>query len=171
MTEHRYPGRSLVGDYLRGGSGLVITCAMLVMANMLSVFQYIMIGLVLLFAGFVLRTLQRHLTVYSVSDAGLRARGPLGREIAWSDLTDLRLRYFATRRDRKAGWFQLTLRSSSAKLSLDSELDDFDTVLEHAADAARRNRLALSEATTENLASTGFAVEPASRVDTPPEPA
>ena len=171
MSEHRYPGRSLVGDYLRGGIGLVITCALLAMADMLSVFQYIMIALALLFAGFVLRTLQRHLTVYSVSETGVRARGPLGREIAWSELADLRLRYFATRRDRKSGWFQLTLRGNGGRLSMDSELDGFDTVLEHAADAARRNRLALSDATTENLASTGFAVEPASRTETPAEPA
>ena len=160
MTEHRYSGKSLLGDYMRGGIGLVISSGLLVAAEMLTVFQCIVFALALLFAGFVLRTWQRQMTVYVVSDQGLRARGPLGRDIKWSDLTDLRLRYFATRRDRKSGWFQLTLRSRQGKMSLDSELDGFETVLGHAADAVRRNGLSLSEATTENLASSGFPVRP-----------
>lgn len=163
----RYPMKSLLGDYLRGGIGLAAACGLLAAATMLTAFLYIVAGAALLFAGYVLRTWVRHRTVYELSEEALRANGPFGRTIRWADLRDARLRYFAMRRDRKGGWLQLTLKTADAKLSVDSELDGFEAVLERAALAARRNRLELSEAMVENFATAGFPVRPAAAEEAP----
>ncbi len=163
----RYPMKSLLGDYLRGGVGLAAACGLLAGATMLTAFQYILIAAALLFAGYVLRTWVRHRTVYALSEEGLRADGPFGRAVRWADLRDARLRYFAIRRDRKSGWLQLTLKTADAKLSVDSELDGFDAVLERAALAVRRNGLELSDPMAENFATAGFPVRPAAGEDAP----
>ena len=66
------------------------------------------------------------------------------------------LKYFSTRRDRKAGWYQLTLSDGIVKITIDSELMGFDTVMKICSDVVIQKRLTVSETTSENFASSGF---------------
>ena len=150
-----YPLKTLAGDYLRGGFGFVVTGGLVAFASMMTWIQYLFAVAAIMFAGFLFRTWQRHRTRYMLDDTGIRADGPFGRAIRWSEIIDLRLRYFSTRRDRKSGWFQLTIHDSSGRMSVDSNLDGFDQVLQRCAKAARANRLQLRESTAENFAAAG----------------
>ena len=109
-----------------------------------------------LFAVYTVRTLLRQLTVFHSGEQGIAAHGPLASAIAWRDLADLRLRYFSTRRDRKDGWMQLTLRGGGRTMRLESPLIGFADIADRAADAARANGLNLNDATTNNLVALGI---------------
>lgn len=158
MTSYRYPMKSLIGDYIRGGGGLLITGGLLLAATMLTIFQYLFAAAAILFAGFVFRTWQRHQTVFELTDEGLAANGPFGKKLRWAEINEIRLRYFTTRRDRKEGWFQLTVLGDGGKVSIDSSLEGFEALLSRCAETIRRNQLELSDATAENFAAAGFPV-------------
>jgi len=86
----------------------------------------------------------------------ISARGLFPVRLSWSALDGVRLRYFATRRDRKNGWMELTLRGAGCKVRLDSRIDDFPAIAQRAADAARRRHLGLASATVANFAALGI---------------
>jgi|HigsolmetaAR203D_1030402.scaffolds.fasta_scaffold00246_41 hypothetical protein len=167
MSTYRYPGESLAMDYARGIAGLVLTGAPLAALDPHWAVSLLLAGACATFGVFVLRTAQRHLTVFEVGDQGIVARGPLGGAIAWPELSDLTLRYYSTRRDRGRGWMQMTLRGSGRKLTLESSLSGFDDIAERAAAAARRNGLTLRETTLSNLVALGIAETPPATDPTP----
>lgn len=160
MTTHRYDRGAIAGDFLRGGAGLVLTVGPLLFMPMVTWLAVVFAGLAALFAVYVFRTWQRGATVIEVDDTGIRSTGPLGRSIPWSALDGLELRYFATRRDKEGGWMQMRLRGGGGAIAAESTLDGFEAVAARAAEAASRNRLALSDVTLENLRALGLAAEP-----------
>lgn len=158
MSSHRYPTKVLTGDYIRGGIGFAVCASLPVAAREISVLHYIVIAGALLFGGFLFRTWQRQMTSYELSEEGIWANGPLGKAIRWSEISEIKLKYFSTRRDRKEGWFQLTVMGPPGKVSVDSDLDAFDGFLRACAPIFKANRLELSESTAENFAAAGFPV-------------
>src|SRR5262249_40883094 len=111
-----------------------------------------------LFLIFAWRTLLRQLAPLSMSDSGIASAGPFPASLAWSTLDDVRLAYFATRRDGKGGWMQLVLRGGGTRLNLDSRIEGFAAVVDRAARAAAARHLELNVATTTNLASLGIRI-------------
>lgn len=156
MTTHRYDRRAIMGDYARGGFGLVLTAGPVLFIPMVGWLTWIFGAFALLFGVYVVRSWIRAATVIEVDDGGIRAAGPFGRAIAWDALDGLELRYFATRRDKEAGWMQMRLRGGGGALSVESSLDGFETVAARSAEMASRNRVALSEVTRENLRALGL---------------
>ena len=93
----------------------------------------------------------RHGTILEVGETGLRAVGLRRVTIPWAALDRMKLAYYSTRRDRKAGWMQLQLGAGPARLTIDSRLDGFEQLVRHATIAAASRNLDLSEATAANL--------------------
>ena len=154
----RYPADALRADYLRSGAGLALTLGPFAIALPHPV---ILVPLLLgagLFGLFGLRTAARQMTRFHMDQDGLRAEGPLGGAIRWSELSEVRLRYFSTRRDRKEGWMQLSLKGGGRGLELESALDGFEAIAARVAEAAIANRLRLAEATRDNFAALGHAI-------------
>ncbi|HJP23401.1 MAG: hypothetical protein QF546_07905 [Alphaproteobacteria bacterium] len=156
MTEHRYPPRALVADYLRAGVGLVLTLAPLLFTEPIPVVSMLLGGMAILFAFFALRTALRQITHFELSASGIRAMGPRPRDIAWAQLEDFSLRYYSTRRDGEQGWLQLKLAGAGNSLKIDSALEDFDQITAQALAAAGRRGLACSPATLDNLRRLGL---------------
>lgn len=157
MSQHAYPKNAIMGDYLRGGLGFAVTAVPVILTPMLGTFQ-IIFGLVsLVFAGFLFKTWQKAQTRYEVDEEAIRATGPMtSSAIRWQDLVKMNLRYFSTQKDKSKGWMQLLLKDrAGTKITIESTLDGFDTVLEHAAKAARKNEIALDPTTIDNLAASG----------------
>lgn len=155
MSLHRYPTASLAGDYARGGIGMLLTAGPLMAVPMHPIVAWLLAGAAVLFIFFLGRTVLRHATVIEADDQGITARGPVGRTIPWPALKDVRLRYYSTRRDREQGWMQLTLRGHGRRLTVESSIEDFDTLAGQAAAMARRNGVTLSDATLNNMMALG----------------
>ncbi|GHD39336.1 hypothetical protein GCM10017083_01080 [Thalassobaculum fulvum] len=156
MTTHRYERRAIVGDFIRGGFGLLLTVGPVLLMPMVTWLAVAFSAFAALFAVYLFRTWLRSATALEVDDGGIRSTGPFGRAIRWDALDALDLRYFATRRDKEGGWMQVKLRGDGAAIAAESSLDGFETVVARAADAATRNRLALSDVTRENLKALGL---------------
>jgi hypothetical protein len=163
MSVHRYPHRSLVGDYVRAAAGLALTAGPLAVVPAGAVAGPVLGGLAVLFALFGARTALRQASRIEIDDDALALVGPWTRRIAWREVTGLRLRYFATRRDRSGGWMQLVVTSSNATLRLDSTLDGFPAIARHAARVACERGIALTPATVDNLRVFGVTLETSGR--------
>lgn len=152
----RTPPAALAGDYARAAAGLAMSGLPLLLLD-LSAWVAVPLALAaVLFAAFAARTAQRHLTRIVVDDDGVRAEGPLGGAVRWDALSGLRLRYYATRRDRTDGWLVLTLSGGGGRVRVESTLDGFDALAERAAQTARRNAVPLDRATQDNLLALGI---------------
>jgi hypothetical protein len=158
VTTHRYDRSAIVKDYWLGGSGFAITAGPLLFVPMASWVSVVFAGLALLFGTYVLRAWTRRGAAIELDDVGIRLQGLRPRAIRWDALERMDLRYFATRRDKEAGWMELKLRGAGGGMAVESSLDGFDAVVARTAEAAIRNRLDLSHTTRENLKALGLPV-------------
>jgi hypothetical protein len=150
-----YPVRALLADYARASAGLLFVGAIVFLPlhrAVALVFGAIAVPLL----GFGLRTVLRQMSPVELSETGIAITGPWPRRIVWAELTGFRLRYFAMRKDRKHGWMELTLKGVRGKLSIESQIDGFATIIERAAQAAAG--LEIDEASLVNLGAMGIAV-------------
>lgn len=160
-TRHIYPASAMVGDYLRAAAGLVPTSVLFATVPVSAVAATVLGSFAAIFAIFGLRTVLRHGTRLEMTESELRTLGAQRRTIAWNELDRMKLAYYSTRRDRRAGWMQLELGAAGARVHLDSRLAGFDRVVRRAAEAAAERGIALSDATLANLEALGVR---------PPEP-
>lgn len=152
---HRYPRRTLLADYGRGAVGAAISATFWALSPVAVYSMVLFGGLTALFLVFVLRTAlrQRLRVVSDESGIGVAGRAP----ILWRELDQIRLRYYATRRNKGNGWMNLKLGAGGRSLALDSTLEGFDDIAARATLAAAANGIALSDTTRANLAAMGMA--------------
>jgi hypothetical protein len=156
VTRHRYPRSALVADYARAVLGLGLTLPPLLLVPMTSAVAVIFAALAVLFAVFAASTLARQLGPLELDAGGIAVAGFRSRRIDWAALQRLKLRWFAPRRDRQAGYMQLVLKGSGRRIALDSRIDDFAAIAAAAAEAAAARGLALDDSTIANLAALGI---------------
>jgi hypothetical protein len=155
VSRHGYPPAALAGDYARAAAGFAIAMIPLALLPLSRTVAAVFAGLAVLFLIFGGRTLLRHLGPIEMNDAEIRATGPFPVRLEWAMLDDMRLAYYATRRDGSSGWMQLALRAGRHRLRLDSRIEGFAAIVARAVAAARHRRLPLSSATSTNLAALG----------------
>ncbi len=155
MTGHVYPTSAMLGDYVRAAAGLLLSSGILATMPAGIIGGSVFGGFAALFALFGARTALRHGTRLEVSEAALRASGPLRICIPWSELDRMKLAYYSTRRDRRDGWMQLELRSGWSTLRVDSRIEGFAKLVGMSARAAMRRGLSLDPATSANLQALG----------------
>lgn len=155
MTRHRYPVKALAADYARAALGLALCLPPLLLAATAPLAAAIFGVLALLFALFALATLLRQLGTIVLDESGIAIEGGWSRRMAWASLARVNLRWFAARRDRRAGTMQLVLRGGGRRIAVDSRIADFTAIAAAAAAAAEARGLTLNEITRDNLAALG----------------
>ena len=145
-SQHRYPPRAVLLDYLYAGLGLAASGGPA---------AWVLGALAALFAVYGVRTVLRHRTWLSVSEEGITVHGLLRRHLPWEALTRCTLGYYSTRRNRDRGWMQLTLKAGRRKVRIDSQIEGFERIVHHAASAAAAHGIALDHTTRENLRALG----------------
>lgn len=156
---YRYPPRRLLADYLRAVAGLAFGLAILLATKPSTAGLLIFGALTLVFAGYGLRTLRQHVLRVAVTSEGIFAKGLGTRALAWSELGQIKLRYFGTRRERKhssGGFMQLTLKGGGQAMTFESSIEGFRDIVWHAAKASRRNGVPLDPTTAGNLLGIGI---------------
>jgi hypothetical protein len=151
-SEHRYPLAALLPDYGRGVLGTVLSGGAWSLAPAAPAAIVIFGGLTGLFLVFTIRNVWRHRMRVRLGGDGLAVEGMRNRTVAWRDLSGLRLRYYATRRNRQGGWMTLQLTAGNARVALDSTLGGFPRIVAAALGAARENGVDLDAVTLANLA-------------------
>ncbi|MCG8509448.1 MAG: hypothetical protein MI741_09490 [Rhodospirillales bacterium] len=153
MSEHSYPLEAVLGDYLRAAAGIAISIVPVAMVESANWVTYLFAALICLFVFYGGRTLMRHRTTILVSEDGIATNLPLRQGIAWKELSGIRLRFFATKRDRTKGWMQLTLKGPGCRISVDSTITGFRGIVTRATAAAGDNGISLDEKSVINMAS------------------
>jgi hypothetical protein len=161
VSRHRYPISALAGDYGRAAAGLALAIPPLVLLQLNPVVASIFALLAALFVVFAWRTLLRQLGAIEMNDAEICRTRVFPLCLRWDSLDEVKLGYYATRRDGASGWMQLALRAGRRRLRLDSRIEGFAAIAARAAAVARQRDLALSPATANNLAALGIAAAPA----------
>ncbi len=159
MKVLRYPARSLIGDYLRAASGLVVGGVVLASTPSNTVIVVIFGAVALLFAAFGLRTLQRNITQVALSKQGIACRDFRMRTLFWRDLDRLKLRFYGTRRrsaQDRSNFLQLTLAGAGTSLSFESSIEGFEMIAWRAAKAARENAVSIDPTSAGNLLGIGI---------------
>ncbi len=151
----RYPARAVMLDYFYAALGLAFTLVPLTLVTPLPAVTGVLAGFAILFFIFGLRTAIRHNTFVEVSNSGVTLRNLWGFKVPWSELRELKLSYFSTRRDRHGGWMQLRLRGQKRTIRVDSTLDGFEKLVARAAREARARELELGLETVQNLMALG----------------
>lgn len=160
MSEHRYPMGALVSDYARAGAGVLLTGGPLVLLPF-NLYVTALLGiLTALFLAFAGSTYLRQRCRVELDRETIAASGFFPVRLSWSAIEGVRLRYFATRRDRKNGWMELTLRGAGRRVRLDSRIDDFPSIARRAAEVARERHLGLTPTTVANFAALGIEFGP-----------
>ena len=161
MKEYRYPRSRILADYLLGGAGALMSAGLVALASSALYIVVICGGLTVVFLLFTIRTAFRQRMRILADAEGLTVKGGPVRQVKWQELDGLTLRYYSTRRNRKDGWMTLGLKSGGRSLSIDSHLEDFDSLARLAADAAVRRGLALDQTTRSNFEAMEVALPPA----------
>lgn len=151
MSVHRYPLTALIGDYSRSAAGIAVSLVPFAVAPSRPLVTWLFGGLLIVFVLYALRTAVRHFTHVHLADEGIAATLP-ARRVAWQDLEGMRLRYYATRRNRAKGAFELVVAGAGRRIVVDSSISGFHVIAGRAAAAAERRGLALDETTRDNLA-------------------
>ena len=162
MTIHRYPLQSLIGDYLRAAVGVAIGLGVLLSTPPSTWIVIVFGGLFAVFSLFALRTLQRQITKVAVTEAEISDQGLRRRQMAWSDISQYKLRFYGNKRKEagKAGFMQLKIKGAGATFAFESNLEGFDHIALRAAQAARQNGVTLDPASIGNLKALGYEGEP-----------
>ena len=150
-SEHRYPLAALLPDYGRGLIGAALSGGAWSLAPAAPAAIVIFGGLTGLFLVFTMRNAWRHRMRVTLDGEALAVDGVRRRTVAWRELSGLRLRYYATRRNRQGGWMTLQLKAGRTRIALDSSLTGFPDIVARAVQAARQNAVALDAVTIANL--------------------
>jgi len=155
MVELRYPLSSLVFDYFRGIVVVAMSALILWSVGTDTPIFWVFVGLIVLFLLWLGHTALRHISWIRFDEQGLQSRPWPKKDIAWSALEDMALRYYSTKRNRKNGWMTLTLKSQKNRIELESTLPHFTAIVARAAYAANEARLTLDPITLENMSAIG----------------
>lgn len=159
MNVYRYPMDRILADYFLGGSGALMSGALVALAPTSPFVLVLFGGLTGLFLLFTIRTAIRQRLRIAADADGIRLTGGWVRSLRWDEVEAVKLRYFSTRRSRKSGWMTLSLRARGRRVSIDSHLDGFEALVRRAGEVANARHLVLDPATASNFAALDVALE------------
>lgn len=155
LREARYPADAQKADGLRAAAGLVLAGGPFLATDPHPVIAVPLAAAFLLFLALALRTAERQVLRVTMDEKGLQVGGLHRRRIGWDELALVRLRYYATKRDRSGGWMRLTLAGDGHRIALESQLDGFDAIAGQVAATVLARGLATDATTRENFLSLG----------------
>ncbi len=165
--QFRYPSRAVMKDYAQAATGALIFGAPLILAGGNIYVATIFGAIVLMFVTFGWSTWRRHRSVICVTDEGIWSEGARTAALRWTDVRQIELRYFATRRgrgrsERDGGdsWMQLKLTGDRVAIRIDSSIEGFDRLARRIGRAAQEFDLGATPTTKVNFAAIGAAPDP-----------
>jgi hypothetical protein len=150
LQEYRYPARALLRDYSGAVIGLTVFGAPALFVKLSSVMVGLLGGLGLLFAVFALRTFVRQQSRILVDEEGIRVAGPWPQRLAWRDVSEVRLRFYSTWRDRTTGWMQLGVKGRGTAIRIDQAIGEFRQLAETTFAMTMKEGIAPDAATIQN---------------------
>lgn len=149
-----YPPKALGWESLKGAAGAAICFGVVGFLSPSPFLGWPIAGLGLLFGAYAMQQFRRRALRYQLDDQGLtELRGEARRAIRWQELAEFHLKFYPQTRKEAVGTLVLILKDGSRRrFKMDSTLEQFPTLLDRAAAAARSRNLLLLPTTEANLA-------------------
>jgi hypothetical protein len=147
-----YPAGYFIRAYVRAGAGLACTLAAWYAIPVSGAATIVCIAIAAAFVLYAVQIRLRQLTAVRWDGNGIDVEGPRPRKLPWSELRDVRLAYYSTRRDGANGWMQLKILGKSGALRLDSDAAGFDRLVIASLHHADRLGLDVTAVTRHNAA-------------------
>lgn len=151
QSTHRYPTAAIRRGYAISALGSAASLALAFAGHENFVVSVMCVTIFLLFVAYGARMALRGASVIVLDQDELRVVGPRVHQIFWSELTDVRLRYYATRRDGENGWMELAVLGRDKRITLDSDIERFGHVAARCREAAQARGIELTPATLRNF--------------------
>jgi len=154
-----YKRPSLAWDFFLGAGGLLVSALVIYVTDRATWALAVFGTLMVLFCWFLFRTGEKLVGELILVEHGVIRRGVGEQRIAWSELREMKLRFFGSRREtrsRKGGVLQLSLKDHrGVKITVDSALADFDRFAAACAEKAIGRGLQLDSITLNCLMDIG----------------
>ena len=149
-----YPPKALGWETLKGAVGAAICFGVVGFLSPTPFLGWPIGGLGLLFGAYGMQQFRRRALRYRLDDQGFtELRGDARRAIRWQELAEFHLKFYPQNKRDAVGTLVLILKDGSrGRLKMDSTLEQFPTLLDQAATAARACNLTLDPTTEANLA-------------------
>ena len=149
-----YPPKATGWESLKGAAGAAICFGVVGFLNPAPFLGWPIGGLGLLFGAYAIQQFRRRALRYRLDDQGVtELRGDARRAIRWQELAEFQLNFYPQSKKDAVGTLVLILQDGSRRrFKLDSTLEQFPTLLDRAAAAARSRNLTLNPTTEANLA-------------------
>ena len=149
-----YPPKALGWESLKGAAGAAICFGVVGFLCPSPFLGWPIGGLGLLFGAYAMQQFRRRALRYRLDDQGLtELRGDARTAIRWQDLAEFHLKFYPQSKKDAVGTLVLILRDGSRRrFKIDSTLEQFPTLLDKAAAAARSRDLTFPPTTEANLA-------------------
>lgn len=150
MSEHRYSRRVLYAACARAllGIGAAVLFSIVVENGVVSwAFVAASVG----FFTYGISAVGRAMEIVTLSADGFNVRGWRHKSLPFSEMTDLKLAYFTTRRDGEKGWMQLVVKGRGEKIVVESEIGGFSQIAAICHAQASKIGLELSVASGRNF--------------------
>lgn len=157
--EFQYERRALYADYARAAIGIALTFGPVLFLQPLFWVSVVFSLVGLLFVALALQTVVKQYSTVTVTPSGMALTGPINRSVAWDGIVRVKLKFFAKRRKQREGWMQLTVHDGSTRITVDSTLDGFSSLIRKIAETIRENRIDVDPTTTENFLALGVRID------------
>ena len=147
-----YPAGYFVRGYLRAAAGAACAFGTWYAIPASATASLVCVAVGTAFAVYGAQVGLRQSTTVRWDDEGIEIGGPRPRRLPWSELRDVRLTYYSTRRDGTNGWMQLKIRGKPGVLRLDSDAAGFHRLVVVSLHHADRLGLDVTAATRHNAA-------------------
>ncbi len=152
----RYKNEGILWDSAKGLIGIILVSIPLIFGDPIPWISYLLLALMALFMLFIGRCYLRFYSEFQVDDEKLSILRPFTKTLKWQDITQLKLRYYSTKKTGDDGWMFLQLKAGNISINVDSQIDGFDDILKQAAKAAEQVQLALDPVTLDNMNASGI---------------
>ncbi len=148
----RYGARAGLGNVVRGAMAALL-CAVLLFATEPHQFvEWLLAAFAMIFTVFAVRALIKLKAQFELDAEAFCKVGDAANGVRWAELSEVRLDFYTTRRDRDSGWMTLQIRDEKGRaVKVDSDLEGFEEVVRFAEQAANDTGIELSMATRVNM--------------------
>ncbi len=125
--------------------------------NISNYILYIVIVCLFLLSIFFIYTLIKNLTKIILTDEGILKKNPFQNIFfKWDDISEIKLKYYSTRRDKEKGWMILYLLKQRKKMTIHSSISDFNVILEKIGSKTDSNKYLFNYNTQNNFKAMGI---------------
>ncbi|PPR79390.1 MAG: hypothetical protein CFH01_00447 [Alphaproteobacteria bacterium MarineAlpha2_Bin1] len=157
VNEFKYKFKSSLFDIFQTVLWLSILVYLTFYLNLTKSVLFLALLFILLFSlYFTLLILKNFSKIIITNEEIIKSNPVIKTIINWKDITEIKLNYYSTRRDKEKGWMVLLLLNNQKKIVIHSSISSFDKILQEIAKKTSSNNYLFNYYTEKNFKAMGI---------------